>query len=115
MCVLGKVLEVVEIPKEKAFIGYRAWDQGLLSLSFQKPRSRWAIGKDVKSHAKPTAKNNVGLYSLKSPSARTSEGWVGDILGTVKVWGTVIIHEKGYRASCSSITRITKGKEFLDE
>ncbi len=114
MCNLGKVKRIVEIPREKALLAYRAWKVGLQSLFRTRARTKWALGKVVRAQARPKETNRVGLHAFKDHRLRRRY-YNGSslILGTIKVWGTVIIHEYGYRATHAEIVRISKGKEFI--
>ncbi len=113
MCILGKVKKVVEVPQDKAILAYRSWNIGLQSTSSVRAKTKWRLGKVVRTHAKPTAINQYGLYCFTSPAARKNGLWKTAMMGTIKIWGTVVFHESGYRASHAEIVKITKGKEYL--
>jgi hypothetical protein len=115
MCQLGNVEKVVKIDKKDALVAYRAWGFNLSSLYQPHSRTKWEEGKIVRSHAAPTKKNAAGLYGFKTQDSRNLQYGTKAIRGIIKVWGTVAIHEFGYRATRAEIVKITAGKKHLPE
>lgn len=114
MCFIGKALRTITVSEDKPLMGYRAWNYGLAS-PYTWRKSVWTLKKTAKAHAKPTLNGETGLYCFKTSQAlRSRTRWgPNPIHGIIKIWGTVVVHEDGYRASHAAIVRITKGKEHL--
>lgn len=92
-------------------IGYRLWritQQGMLESVAM--RATWMPG--IPMEGVPKDHNSAGVYSFKSVCSRLRDclneyGWpYGGALGRVALWGTVIEHEWGYRASHARIEAI---------
>lgn len=122
MCYIGGRVRVLNVPKDKPLVGYRAWDEGLRSLYAE---FFWeGIGKETQPINEPTTRNESGLYAFKSEEAYNKEmghkygasttnkllGYNPPIHGMVEMWGKVVEHRGGYRASHARITKIVKGK-----
>jgi hypothetical protein len=114
MCYIGKALKTITVPQDKPLIGYRAWNISLASpFTFRK--TNWGLKKIAKAHSKPTLKGETGLYCFKTSQTLRSQTRYAPhpIHGIIHIWGTIVVHEYGYRASHATIVKITKGKENL--
>ena len=116
MCNLGKVVKVVEVPQEKALTAYRCWGAGLESLFMPKTKTKWRLGRVVRANSAPTKTNYCGLYGFKTVELRRNGFRTNpkQVQGEIKIWGTVVFHEKGYRSTHAEIVKITKGKQLVD-
>jgi hypothetical protein len=115
MCQLGNVQKVVTVDKKDALVAYRAWGLNLSSLYQPHSKTKWQQGKVVRAHTAPTKKNAAGLYGFKAQDVRNRQYGTKSIRGVIKVWGTVAIHEFGYRATHAEIVKITAGKKHVPE
>lgn len=104
-------------------IGHRAWTvQGgnlLLSIS---AKSAWFPGQamhdkigqgmEIEDH------NTAGIWAFKDPYELADEFMsmlkTGGVFGTVWLWGTVIEHERGYRAQYAMIRSLERAAAGID-
>src|SRR5579875_2667759 len=105
---IGAPSSSAEALRIQPIIGWRAWyvcrDRNftpqLWSVVHALP---WPSGSPLVAHALPTSLPKAGIYAYRSPELAVDEfassDWgVGLVLGSVALWGTVVEHERGYRA-----------------
>lgn len=124
MCDIGKKVRMLKVPKDKPLVGYRGWLNNLVSLYTYGFRWKGVGEETAATSGTVAAKNTVGLYAFKTEEDFKEEVGHGfgaktrsslwhtnpSIHGVVEMWGTVVEHEKGYRASHARITKIVRGK-----
>lgn len=110
-------------PAVGELIGHRAWTvQGgnlLLSIS---AKSAWFPGQamlDKIGHGQEIDDHNTaGIWAFKDPYDLANEFWSmlrdGSVFGTVWLWGTVIEHERGYRAQYAAIRSLERASPGID-
>src|SRR5579875_2580564 len=105
---IGAPSSSAEALRIQPIIGWRAWyvcrDRNftpqLWSVVHALP---WPSGSPLVAHALPTSLPKAGIYAYRSPELAVDEfassDWGGGlVLGSVALWGTVVEHERGYRA-----------------
>lgn len=119
MCNLGEIVRKITVSESEPLVGYRAWKKLLRPLAIGAPA--WSPDGVTRADKTPAKNNTNGLYAFKSakvyntqmmfPVTESSFAW--PITGTVEMWGTVVVHEFGYRASHARIKKIISGKEHV--
>lgn len=107
-------------PTVGEIIGHRMWSVkgGNLLTSFS-AESAWFPGEPMKDATKSAREiddhNQVGVWAFKNPYdlGHQFNGTQG-IFGTVWLWGTVIEHEKGYRAQFAAIRSLDHASDGID-
>ena len=111
MCQIGNFQTLVKVPKSKPIIAWRAWDTSCLRsprspLSSLFSRSFWTCF-TKHSNVCPTKDNKSGFWSYRTRlllrKTYSKTYWTNVALGKVSLWGTVAVHEDGYRAQRAKI------------
>jgi hypothetical protein len=110
MCKLGKFVKIIEISEQDALNGYRRWAKRrrdtFTPLFFSHiPGSDWVKGKTIASDRLPKQRNKNGLWCW-SEKKKNDESYSSFTKGQIKIWGTIVVHEYGYRAQFAKIVKI---------
>lgn len=114
MCCLGEVKEIITVPKEKALKGYRYFDE--TTISFNKETAvmapywsvEWVRKGINKAKGRISKNSQYGFWSFKNSSARYRHGGSFDFTATILLWGTIAVHELGYRSKYAEIVNLHK-------
>lgn len=108
MCMLGKLVKVVEVDSKNALIGYRCWyrkNKNKLE-SLNSPDHFWDVNAINEADRPPTTRNDNGLYCYNPDHKRLALGTLNPYKGKIKIWGKIAIHKKGYRAQYGAVIEI---------
>jgi hypothetical protein len=104
-------------------IGHRAWkvEGGNLLRSFS-AGSAWFPGQPMQDKVGKNQEiddhNSSGVWAFKDPYDLAHQFWSeidsGGVFGTVWMWGTVIEHERGYRAQYAAIRSLDRAAKGID-
>lgn len=132
-CAVANILDDLKskLPTRKAtkpFIGYRAWylsaDGDGAALRSVMSDFKWlgpvsrADGKPSpwdpwKSYEGQSGEQVFGIYAYDKP--QEAIGLTGEVYGRVSLSGTVVVHERGYRAEVATIQQIVLHPSMLYE
>lgn len=128
MCLFGKCLNVRNLSSENSLFGIREWNEEGYSLIAPYKGTTWFPSCNIASNLSDeidemfllskenmaeycseniSEKNNAGFYSYKSSKYNKTLG-LWDRTGLIKLWGTVIEYEFGYRSEFAEIILLKK-------
>ena len=118
---IGEDVEVIQVPKDQPLTAWRGWrvDENdpyrLQSVSLCSKWSRLKRADEVPQLAlypKWAWNNGHGLWAFKTCDDSLRSDYRSDVQGRVKLWGTVVVTERGYRAEHAKIDGLIVRKRW---
>ena len=103
MCMIGKPLRVLQVPRTRPLTGYREWSH--LNYGRYKSIFRDYLWKDqaVNKARPPGLQGLAGFWAFNNRTTRNRKDLGGRYRGKIAGWGTTVIHEYGFRCQYAKI------------